>query len=78
MGLLKNEHCVVKKNNTAIGLSDNGLAFKNKGLLSGTVGLGYLHGLIGDNILQKFNTLYLTRFRTYKMPYSPPPKKKKT
>jgi hypothetical protein len=26
---------------------------------------------VGDHILQEFNTLYLTRFRTYKIPYHP-------
>jgi hypothetical protein len=29
---------------------------------------------VGDHLLQEFNTLYLTRFRTYKIALSPPTK----
>ncbi len=31
----------------------------------------WLWGSVGDHILQKFYTLYVTRFRTYKIPYHP-------
>ncbi len=39
--------------------------------LCGREGVGVLSP-VGDNILQEFNTLYLTRFRTYKPQKSPP------
>jgi hypothetical protein len=30
-------------------------------------GGGWVLSVVGDHILQEFNTLYLTRFRTYKI-----------
>jgi len=35
-----------------------------------------LLGRVGDHILQEFSTLYVTRFRTYKIAYPPPPQDK--
>ncbi len=35
--------------------------------LYGWEGVGSVLSLVGDHILQEFNTLYLTRFRTYKI-----------
>ncbi len=44
--------------------------YADSGWLGGGKGGGVLRR-VGDHILQEFYTLYLTRFRTYKIAYPP-------
>jgi hypothetical protein len=47
-------------------------------IVCGDEGVGWVLSPVGDYILQEFHTLYLTRFRTYKVVRPPQTKTKET